>query len=97
MAVRTPPRTHVSQGAAPSPTQPGTRRLSAEFVEWMMGLPAGWVTTTETLSRAAQLHLLGNSVVPRQAAHAINLLLPDGIPSHTPTGQRHANRSGGGR
>ncbi|WP_432181391.1 DNA cytosine methyltransferase [Streptomyces sp. NBC_00063] len=88
---------YVSQRAAPSPTQPGTRRLSAEFVEWMMGLPAGWVTTTETLSRAVQLHLLGNSVVPRQAAHAINLLLPDGIPSHTPIGQRHADRSGGGR
>ncbi|WP_405603815.1 MULTISPECIES: hypothetical protein [unclassified Streptomyces] len=87
----------MSQRAAPSPTQPGTRRLSAEFVEWMMGLPAGWVTATEALSRAAQLHLLGNSVVPRQAAHAINLLLPDGIPSHTPTGQRHADRSGGGR
>ncbi|WTS38857.1 hypothetical protein OG813_10410 [Streptomyces sp. NBC_00081] len=46
----------------------------------MMGLPAGWVTETDTLSRATQLHLLGNSVVPRQAAHAINLLLPDGIP-----------------
>ncbi|RVU29009.1 hypothetical protein EOT10_04000 [Streptomyces antnestii] len=73
---------HVSERAAPSPTQPGTRRLSAEFVEWMMGLPAGWVTGTGELSRAAQLHLLGNSVVTRQAAHAINLLLPDGIPPH---------------
>ncbi|WP_405603577.1 MULTISPECIES: DNA cytosine methyltransferase [unclassified Streptomyces] len=71
---------HTSRRAAPSPTQPGTRRLSSEFVEWMMGLPAGWVTETDTLSRATQLHLLGNSVVPRQAAHAINLLLPDGIP-----------------
>ncbi|WP_223280795.1 hypothetical protein [Streptomyces antnestii] len=47
-----------------------------------MGLPAGWVTGTGELSRAAQLHLLGNSVVTRQAAHAINLLLPDGIPPH---------------
>ncbi|MFC9529049.1 hypothetical protein ACFT38_00625 [Streptomyces sp. NPDC056975] len=76
----------MSQRAAPSPTQPGTRRLSAEFVEWMMGLPAGWVATTETLSRAARLHLLGNSVVPRQAAHAINPLLPEASHPTRPSG-----------
>lgn len=64
----------VTDSAAPSPTVPGTRRLSAAFVEWMMGLPEGWVTAIEGLSRAAQLHLLGNSVVPRQAAHAIETL-----------------------
>ncbi|MFF5010591.1 DNA cytosine methyltransferase [Streptomyces phaeochromogenes] len=84
---------HLSERAAPSPTQPGTRRLSALFVECMMGLPAGWVTATEGLSGAAQLHLLGNSVVYRQATHAVNLLLPDGIPPHThaPTGRRHTD------
>lgn len=65
---------HVTQRAAPRPTVNGTRRLSAEFVEWMMG-PAGWVTETDGLSRAAQLHLLGNAVVPLQAAHALDLLL----------------------
>jgi DNA (cytosine-5)-methyltransferase 1 len=48
----------------------------------MMAFPEGWVTRTEGLSRAAQLHLLGNSVVRRQAAHAMALLLPDGIPPH---------------
>ncbi|MFG3369630.1 hypothetical protein ACGF0K_32305 [Streptomyces sp. NPDC048156] len=83
--------------AAPSPTQPGTRSLSAEFVEWMMGLPADWVTASESLSRPAQLHLLGNSVVARQAAHAINLLLPDGIPAHTPHGKPDAGRARGER
>lgn len=67
---------------------PGTRRLSAELVEWMMALPTGWVTRTDGLSRAAQLRLLGNSVVPPQAAHAIGLLLPDGIPSHRPSPER---------
>ncbi|MFC7303212.1 DNA cytosine methyltransferase [Streptomyces monticola] len=66
---------HITGRAAPSPTVPGTRRLSAELVEWMMGLPEGWVTHTEGLSRAAQLRLLGNSVVPQQAAHAVGLLL----------------------
>ncbi|MBT2396663.1 DNA cytosine methyltransferase [Streptomyces sp. ISL-100] len=65
---------------APPPTVPGTRRLSAEFVEWMMGLPSGWVTAIEGLTRAAQLHLLGNSVVPQQAALALDLLLTDSCP-----------------
>ncbi|MGW3626182.1 DNA cytosine methyltransferase [Streptomyces sp. NPDC000880] len=69
---------HVTQRAAPSPTQPGTRRLSAEFVEWMMGLPEGWVTQVEGLSRAAELRLLGNSVVPQQATQALQALLPRG-------------------
>lgn len=66
---------------------PGTRRLSAEFVEWMM-LPAGWVTGTPGLSRAAQLHLLGNSVVPQQAARALEILLPHGNPDRFPPSPR---------
>ncbi|MEU5482840.1 hypothetical protein [Streptomyces mirabilis] len=69
----------MTQRAAPRPTVTGTRRLSAEFVEWMMG-PAGWVTETDGLSRAAQLHLLGNAVVPLQAAHALDLLLSSDSP-----------------
>ncbi|MFI6093510.1 DNA cytosine methyltransferase [Streptomyces sp. NPDC051218] len=73
----------VTERAAPTATVPGARRLSAEFVEWMMGLPEGWVTAAGP-SRAAQLRLLGNSVVPRQAAYALGTLLPDGCPSHAP-------------
>lgn len=72
----------VTARAAPTATQPGTRRLSAEFVEWMMGLPPGWVTDTEGLTRAAKLHLLGNSVVPQQAAQAVEYLLQAGLPGH---------------
>lgn len=51
--------------------------LSARFVEWMMGLPDGWVTNPAIWRgepgnhRNLQLRLLGNGVVPPQAAHAI--------------------------
>ena len=61
-------------GPAPPPT--GTDgRLSPVFVEWMMGLDRGWVTDLG-LSRTAQLRILGNGVVPAQAAHAYDLLIP---------------------
>lgn len=49
-------------------------RLSPEFVEWMMGLPAGHVTAVPGLTRTQQLKALGNGVVPQQAAAAIRLL-----------------------
>lgn len=59
---------------APEPTAPtgrnGTHRLSSRFIEWMMGLPDGWVTECE-LSRSAELRILGNGVVPRQATAAL--------------------------
>ncbi|MEV5572700.1 DNA (cytosine-5-)-methyltransferase [Spirillospora sp. NPDC052269] len=61
---------------APHPTEPGRTghpRLSARFVEWMMGLPGGHVTGLP-LSRQAQLQILGNGVVPQQAACALSLL-----------------------
>ena len=47
-------------------------RLNAVFVEYMMGLPVGWVTNTG-LSRAQQLKMLGNGVVPQQAKLALEL------------------------
>ena len=47
------------------------------FVEWMMGLPAGWVTSTAIgLSRAQQLKALGNGVCPQQATAAIREIIP---------------------
>jgi DNA (cytosine-5)-methyltransferase 1 len=61
---------------APQPTETGTRgqpRLNARFVEWMMGLPSGWVTDIP-ITRTAHMRLLGNGVVPQQAAHALRLL-----------------------
>ena len=48
-------------------------KLNAYFVEYMMGLPSGWVTETG-LSRAQQLKMLGNGVVPQQAELALELL-----------------------
>lgn len=58
---------------APEPTIAG--RLSPRFVEWMMGLPAGWVTDVPGLSRTAQLKALGNGVVPAQAELALAHLI----------------------
>lgn len=49
-------------------------RLSAAFVEWLMGLPAGWVTGVG-IPRTQQLRALGNGVVPQQAAQAITELI----------------------
>lgn len=62
---------------APRPTEPGRtgERLSPRFVEWLMGLPDGWVTDVPGLTRNAQLKALGNGVVPQQAAMTLRLLL----------------------
>lgn len=64
---------------APDPTEPGRNgspRLSPRFVEWMMGLPAGWVTDVD-ISRNEQLKALGNGVVPQQAAAATAAFVAD--------------------
>lgn len=50
-------------------------RLSPIFVEWLMGLPEGWVTEVPGLSRTDQLKCLGNGVVPQQLELALQLLL----------------------
>ncbi|MFS4104916.1 DNA cytosine methyltransferase [Streptomyces sp. PD-S100-1] len=71
----------ITGRAAPCPTEPGTRgnrRLSPLFVEWMMGLPAGWVTAVPGIPRKEQLKILGNGVVPQQAHHAYGLLVGAG-------------------
>jgi DNA (cytosine-5)-methyltransferase 1 len=62
----------------PSPTTPGRcgkPQLSAAFGEWMMGLPAGWITDTPGVTRNEALKLCGNGVVPQQAEAAIRFLL----------------------
>ncbi|MFD1203498.1 hypothetical protein ACFQ3U_16520, partial [Leucobacter albus] len=60
---------------APAPTEEGPkggRRLSAVFVEWLMGLQSGWVTNPALgLSRTQQLKMLGNGVVTQQAVAAL--------------------------
>lgn len=68
---------------APAPTEPspttGRPRLATRFVEHMMGLPDGQVTSPALgLTRAQQLSLLGNGVVPQQAAHAVRTLITEG-------------------
>jgi site-specific DNA-cytosine methylase len=63
---------------APDPTEPGSKgqpRLSPRFVEWMQGLPDGWVTAVPGLSRNEQLRALGNGVVPQQCAAAVTHLV----------------------
>lgn len=70
----------VTGRAAPPPSTPSRRaggkpQLSARFVEWMMGLPDGHVTGPDlALPREHQLRLLGNGVVPQQAALAVRHL-----------------------
>lgn len=64
----------VSGAIAPAPTEvnsKGTARLAPPFSEWMMGVPAGWVTAVKGLSRSAQLKAIGNGVVPAQAVLGI--------------------------
>jgi DNA (cytosine-5)-methyltransferase 1 len=62
---------------APTPVEESARtqsgvRLSADFSEWLMGLPEGWVTDGQT--RADALRLIGNAVVHRAAAWAYRVL-----------------------
>lgn len=64
---------------APAPTvlgARGARRLSPRFVEFMMGLPEGWVTGVPGITRNQMLKMLGNGVVTQQAAAALTHLLP---------------------
>ncbi|MEJ9080750.1 DNA cytosine methyltransferase [Gordonia malaquae] len=72
---------------APAPTElnaNGRARLNAAFAEWMMGLPAGWVTDVvlaksdprpNKISRSDALKAIGNGVCPQQALAALRLLL----------------------
>jgi DNA (cytosine-5)-methyltransferase 1 len=60
---------------APAPTEPapkGGRRLNPVLSEWMMGLPAGWVT--DLMPRGPALRLIGNAVVPEAATAAYSIL-----------------------
>jgi DNA (cytosine-5)-methyltransferase 1 len=62
-------------GPPPAPTEPnrnGLPRLAAAFPEWMMGLPAGWLTGV--VDRAPSLRGAGNGVMPQQGAAALRLL-----------------------
>ena len=64
-------RREMSLQTAPDTLVDG--KLNAKFVEYMMGLNPGWITDLD-LSRAQQLKMLGNGVVPQQAYYALELL-----------------------
>jgi DNA (cytosine-5)-methyltransferase 1 len=70
---------HALGRPAPAPTVPGRSGpvLSPHFVEWLMGLPEGWVCDVPGLTRNQMLRLLGNGVVPQQGAAALEFLLAD--------------------
>jgi len=56
--------------------QRGGRQLSPAFVEFLMGLPGGWVADVPGLTRNQMLKVLGNGCVPQQVAAALRHLLP---------------------
>jgi len=68
---------HALGRPAPAPTMTsakGNPQLAPAFVEWMMGLPAGWVTDVPGITRNEALKALGNGVVPQQAAAAMRVM-----------------------
>lgn len=63
--------------AAPTPTKlssRGTPKLSDEFDEFLMGLPAGWITDVPGITWNETLKACGNGVVPQQAVAALHWL-----------------------
>ena len=69
----------------PPPLDQG--KLNVKFVEYMMGLPSGWVTNVD-LPRAQILKILGNGVVPQQAYEALKIL--HSYPQKLSSGYPHA-------
>lgn len=67
----------VTRRPAPDPTVPGKTgpRLSEAFVEWMQGLPEGWVVDVPGIARKNKLRALGNGCVPQQVAMALRIML----------------------
>ena len=72
-------RWEAIHGPAPAPTmtspRSGKQQLSPAFTEWMMGLPAGWITDVPGITRNEALKACGNGVVPAQAAAALRFML----------------------
>ena len=71
LGQRFTPRSDMHLQAVPTPLDQG--KVNAKFIEYMMGLPPGWVTDID-ISYAQQLKILGNGVVPQQAYRALELL-----------------------
>lgn len=58
----------------PSPDDADGPRPAPAFVEWLMGLPTGWVTDSGGLTQNQQITALGNGLLPLQAVSALSLL-----------------------
>jgi DNA (cytosine-5)-methyltransferase 1 len=83
---------HVLGYPAPPPAEPGPSgrpRVSAAFAEWMMGIPK-LVTGVPGIPRTRQLKIIGNGVVPQQAAAALRLLIDAAAVPAAPGGTRAA-------
>ena len=65
-------------------------RPAPAFVEWLMGLPTGWVTDTDDLTQNQQITALGNGVLPLQAGRALDLLGARSASVRTLQGRRAA-------
>ncbi len=57
------------------PTRCGSFRLAVNFAQWCQGLPEDWVRGVPCLPYYAAIRILGNAVVPRQAAAALRGLV----------------------
>ena len=68
---------HITGRPAPAPAllnyADGPRPAPA-FVEWLMGLPIGWVADSDDLTQNQQITALGNGVLPLRAVSALSLL-----------------------
>ena len=53
----------------PAPTPAIDWKMNPAFIEWMMGFPEGWITSSD-ISFTRTMKCLGNAVVPLQAAYA---------------------------
>jgi DNA (cytosine-5)-methyltransferase 1 len=62
------------------PQELDQRKVTPQFVEYMMGLPAGWVTDID-VPKSQHYKILGNGVVPQQAYQALKTICD---PIHIP-------------
>lgn len=75
--VYRPALDHWANLTRPAPPRDVNGRINPEFSEWLMGMPAGWVTDLG-LPRTAQLQVIGNAVNSVQAELALRRLLLEG-------------------